>query len=446
MNEQAQASNWHLDSKPLSPATKHTVFAWGLWDWGGAAFNAVVTTFVFAVYITSSAFGPEEKTSVWLGVAMFTAGLIIALLAPALGRVMDAGGTRKRWLGITTGIVAVCMALMVFVAPAPEFLLLGLTLLAVGNIAYEFAGVAYNAMITQISTPKNIGKVSGIGWGMGYLGGIVLLAIVLFGFIQPEVGLFGVSSEGAWDVRVAMLLCAVWSIVFAIPVFFAVPEAPHDPNEPNVSLWSSYGDLVRSIRDLWANSRSTLWFLISSAIFRDGLAGVFTFGAIVAALTFGFEQTEVILFAIVANLVAGVATILAGVLEDRVGAKNIMIGSLVLMVLCGLAIFFLHELGPTVFWIFGLLLCLSVGPVQSSSRTYLARLIPAGSEGQVFGLYATTGRAVSFLTPGAWTLAITLGGATVFGILGIALVLLAGLLMLVLAVKPERDRSPHAFG
>src|SRR5690606_29100265 len=116
--------------------------------------------------------------------------------------------------------------------------------------------------------------------------------------------------------------------------------------------------------------------------------------------------------------------------EDRLGAKPVMIVSLILMVLCGLMVFLLSPLGSWVFWFFGLLLCIFVGPVQSASRSFLARLIPAGREGEIFGLYATTGRAVSFLAPGAFTLAVALGGATIFGILGIVLVLLLGMLLL----------------
>ena len=117
--------------------------------------------------------------------------------------------------------------------------------------------------------------------------------------------------------------------------------------------------------------------------------------------------------------------------EDRVGAKNVMVTSLVFMSLCGLLVFILNPLGTWVFWVFGLLLCIFVGPVQSASRSYLARLIPAGLEGEIFGLYATTGRAISFLAPAAFTLAITLGGSTIYGILGIILVLLVGVGLLI---------------
>ena len=428
------------DSPQIAPKQRGRIFAWSLWDWGSASFNAVVTTFVFAVYITSAPFGPEEVVSAQLGTALLIAGIIVALTAPVIGRIVDAAGKRKLWLGVNTGIVAAATAALVLVAPEQQYLMLGLVLLIIGNIAFEFASVSNNAMLTQISTPQNIGKVSGFGWGMGYIGGIVLLGILLVGFIFPDVGWFGVTAEHGWNVRVAMVVSALWFAVFAIPVMFAVPEVEPDPvlRAQGMNPFRAYGELFRSVARLWRTSRQTLFFLISSAVFRDGLAGVFTFGGVIAALSFGFDSATVIIFAIAANLVAGIATIVGGLVEDRVGAKNVMVTSLVFMSLCGLLVFILNPLGTWVFWVFGLLLCIFVGPVQSASRSYLARLIPAGLEGEIFGLYATTGRAISFLAPAAFTLAITLGGSTIYGILGIILVLLVGVGLLI-PVRAHRE-------
>lgn len=424
--------------RATKPVGKGRILAWSLWDWGSASFNAVVTTFVFAVYITSDAFGSEAVTSSRLGTALLIAGIVVALVAPVVGRLTDAAGRRKSWLGINTILVVACTAALVFVAPHESYLLLGLVLLAVGNVAFEFASVSYNSMLTQVSRPENLGRVSGFGWGMGYIGGIVLLGILLIGFIFPDVGWFGVTSDGAWNVRIAMLVAAAWFAVFAIPVFFAVPEVPADPGVSGAGggVVSAYRDLFRSIAGLWRNDRTTLHFLVASAVFRDGLAGAFTFGGVIAARSFGFDSTTVILFAIAANVVAGLATIIIGIFEDRVGARPVMTWSLILMVICGLGVFAFHAAGTWVFWVFGLLLCIFVGPVQSASRAYLARLIPPGKEGEIFGLYATTGRAVSFLSPAAFTLAVAAGGATIFGILGVTAVLLLGLVLLWFVPRP----------
>jgi UMF1 family MFS transporter len=419
------------------------VVAWAFWDWGSAAFNAVVTTFVFTVYITGSSFGDEDVISAQLGWALAIAGLVIAVLAPITGQRSDTSGRRKFWLGINTFIVVLLTAAMFFVQASPSYLLLGLFLVAAGNVFFEFAGVNYNAMLAQVSTPRTIGKVSGFGWGMGYLGGIVLLLIVYFGFISPEVGLFGVTGENGLAVRVTMLLAAAWFGLFALPVLLRVPEyrAPRAARRKKVSFLHSYIVLGHDIARLWKTSRQTVYFLIASAVFRDGLAGVFTFGGVLAASVFGFSPGEVIIFAIAANVVAGIATMSVGALDDRLGAKPVIMTALVGLLVSGLLVFFLHDGGQIVFWTAGLALCLFVGPAQSASRTFLARLIPVGREGEVFGLYATTGRAVSFLAPAAFALSVTIFGETYWGILGIMLVLLVGLLLLIpVSAKQQQIR------
>ena len=302
---------------------------------------------------------------------------------------------------------------------------------------FEFAGVNYNAMLSQVSTPRSIGRVSGFGWGMGYIGGIVLLLIVYFGFVQ---GLFGVPEEEGLPIRVAMIVSAIWFGLFALPVLFAVPEyRGTGAKREKVSFFASYARLGRDIARLWRESRHTVWFLLASAVFRDGLAGVFTFGGVLAASVFGFSAGEVIIFAIAANVVAGVSTIAVGALDDRLGAKPVIVAALIGLIISGLLVFFLHDGGQIVFWTAGLALCLFVGPAQSASRTFLARIIPPGREGEVFGLYATTGRAVSFLAPTMFAIFVTVGGAAYFGILGIVLVLAIGLALLI-PVKAVQER------
>jgi UMF1 family MFS transporter len=414
------------------PARSH-VLAWGLWDWGSASFNAVITTFVFTVYLSSGSFGPSGTVEAQLGWALAIAGVVVAVLAPVTGQRSDTSGRRKFWLAVNTYLVVACTFGMFFVRPEPSFLLLGLGLLAVGNVFFEFANVNYNAMLSQVSTPSTIGKVSGFGWGMGYVGGIVLLLFVYFGFIQPEVGLFGVTGDDGLDVRVTVLVSAIWFALFALPVLLTVPEfrAPAAVQRRRVGFFTSYARLGRDIARLWREQRNVLWFLLASAVFRDGLAGVFTFGGVLAGSAFGFSPGEVIIFAIAANVVAGVSTIAVGALDDRVGAKPVIVTALIGLVVSATLLFILHDGGKTVFWVAGLALCLFVGPAQSASRTFLGRLIPPGREGEIYGLYATTGRAVSFLAPAGFAIFVSIGGAPYFGILGIVLVLALGLALFI---------------
>ncbi|MEJ7770580.1 MAG: MFS transporter, partial [Geodermatophilaceae bacterium] len=149
------------------------VLSWGLWDWGSAAYNAVILTFVFSVYLTDSV-GADLPGSIsansYLAWSIGIAGLFIALLAPVTGQRADAGGHRKLSLGVWTGLVVVATAGLFFVRDEYSYLWLGLVLLALGSIFFEFASVSYNAMLRQVSTPDNIGRVSGFGWAMGYFG------------------------------------------------------------------------------------------------------------------------------------------------------------------------------------------------------------------------------------------------------------------------------------
>jgi len=413
------------------------VLAWSAWDWGSAAFNAVVTTFVFTVWITSASFvepGADETAvkalhSAWLGWGMAGAGVVVALLAPALGALADASGRRKPWLAWNTLVVVLCMAGMVLVDPAEgtrsRNVLLGIALLAVGTVFFELASVAYNALLLHITRPEGIGRVSGLGWGLGYVGGIVLLLILFVGFINPEVGWFGVTSQGGWDIRASVAVATVWMALFAVPVLVWVHERVDRPR--GISVVGAYRKLGRDVAGLWRTRRSTLGFLVSSAIFRDGLTGVFTFGAVLAQGTFGFTSSEVIVFAIAANVVAGLFTIAAGWLDDRFGPRRVIAVSLSVLVASATALLVLHDQGKSVFWAAALVLSACVGPAQSASRGLLGRLTDPGKETEAYGLYATTGRAASFLAPAAFALAISWGGEQYWGILGIVVVLAAGL-------------------
>ena len=426
------------------------VYAWSLWDWGSAAFNAVITTFVFTVYLTNKdLFGAGAAQK--LGWVLAGAGALVALCAPVAGLRSDRSGRRTFWLGFNTMAVVAISAAMFLVQPDPGYLWLGLILLGAGNIFFELASVNYYAMLGDLSTPSTVGRVSGLGWGLGYIGGIVLLLIVYFGLIEPDVGVFGITSENGMDVRVTMLVCAVWTLVFSIPVLLTVRDDKSARGTlPRLGVIGSYKLLVTSVRRVWREDHHTVYFLLASAVFRDGLAGVFTFGGVIAGTVFGFAAGEIIIFGVAANLVAGVATIAFGALDDLLGPKRVIIGALVAMILAGLGVFFLHDRGAVVFWSLGLVLCVFVGPAQSASRTFLARLIPKGKEGELFGLYATTGRAVSFLAPAMFSFAIMLGAAVSgvpagdadhWGILGICLVLAVGLALLLPVKVTLRSES-----
>jgi UMF1 family MFS transporter len=321
-----------------------------------------------------------------------------------------------------------------------HYLWLGLLLLSLGTVLFELAQVPYFAMLRQVSTPETVGRVSGIGWGFGYLGGIVLLLVVFVGLITGDGGALGVTTDGGLNIRLVALAAAAWFLVFALPVLLFVPELPAEASPlRRAGFLESYRILARELRTMWRDDRETLKFLIASALFRDGLAGVFTFGAVIAVSVYGFTDETVIPFGIVANVAAAGGAILAGRYDDRVGPRRVIVFSLVAMMVVGLVLLFVD--GTAGFWVFGLLLCLFVGPAQSASRTYLVRITAPGKEGQNFGLYAMTGRAASFLAPTFFGLFAFIGGDDRWGILGILAVLAAGLGALLLVSPQVRDRA-----
>ena len=427
-------------------ATRKQVFAWGLWDWGSSSFNVVTLTFVFSVYLTDKV-GENLPGSIsagtWFSWSLGIAGFFVAVLAPISGQYFDASGRRKRSLGVLSALTVLLMAAMFFVKDSYQYLWLGLVLLGLASIAAELAVVPYNAMLRQVSTPETIGRVSGFGWAMGYFGGIALLLVSYFGFIAGHGdtrGLLGIATEDGLNIRLVALLAAVWYLCFTIPVLFAVPEPPKfdtDPGAADAGFLESYRVLWRDIRDLWKTDRNVVYFLGASALFRDGLAGIFAFGAILAVGVYGIADDDVLLFGIAANVVAAVGALVAGRFDDNVGPKTVIRFSLISLLVAGVVLLVVS--GPVMFWVFGLLLCLFVGPAQSSARTYLARLTPPGREGQLFGLYATTGRAVTFLAPTLFGLFAWLFGTDRAGIIGILVVLGVGLAALMLVRAPEAN-------
>ncbi|GAA1077311.1 MFS transporter [Tsukamurella spumae] len=429
---------------PTAPVPRRQVVAWCTWDWGSAAFNAVMTTFIFTVYLTGTVGkdlpGPISATS-WLSWAMAAAGLFVAVLAPVLGGRSDAAGRRRFSLAVWSAVVTVCTAGCFFVRDENQYLWLGLLLLAVGTVAFELANVPYYAMLRQVSTPETIGRVSGIGWACGYFGGIVLLLLCNFGFIAgdgPTRGFLDLSTEGGLNIRLVAVFAAVWFGVCALPVLFVVPELPPDGTAHRRGIVGAYRELFATIGSLWREDRNVVWFLVSSAVFRDGLAATFTFGAVLAHSVYGMSASTVLLFGVAANVVAALGAVIAGRFDDRIGPKPVIVACLVGMLVAGTVLLFVR--GETMFWIFGLMLTVFVGPAQSSARSMLARMTVPGREGQMFGLYQTTGRAASFLGPALFGLFVWAFGTDRAGIGGIIVVLALGLLLL-LRVRPTRDRA-----
>jgi UMF1 family MFS transporter len=197
-----------------------------------------------------------------------------------------------------------------------------------------------------------------------------------------------------------------------------------------------YRRVAAEVRELWRTDRNVLYYLGASAVFRDGLTGVFTFGAVLGVSVYGVSEADVLLFGVAACVVAAGGAVLGGRLDDMVGSKTVIVVSLAAMTAIGLGL--LVSSGVAAFWLCGLLLCLFIGPCASSARTLMMRMAPAGREGVSFGLYTTVGRAATFLAPWLFSMFIDIFHSDRAGLGGLLVVLLAGLVAMLPVRAPQR--------
>jgi UMF1 family MFS transporter len=443
-------------------SNRSQVLAWALWEFGATGLISIVVTFVFSVYLTGTVGegtpGGSSPAS-WLGRALSVAGLTIAVLAPLIGVWVEAPRRRRLALTVLTGLAVTFTCLMSLVRDDPRYLLPGLVLLAATAACSDLASVPYNTMLKQLSTHESAGRISGLGWAAGYVGSVLLLLTVYLGFISGKGatrGLLHLSTHDGLNVRAAMLVAAAWLAVFAAPLLLTarqLPAASEEPqpsgdrergeepgeaghrHQPSGGLFGGYRKLWSELKAEWRRDRNLVFFLLASAVFRDGLAGLFAFGAVLGVNVYGISQAEVLIFGVSASVLAACGAALGGLVDDRIGSKAVIASALSAIILLGLILMTLS--GARAFWVCGLLLCLFIGPAQSSARTLLLRMSREGKEGVVFGLYTMTGRAVSFLAPWLFSVFVDAFHSTRFGMGGLDVVLGAGLVGLLLVRIPR---------
>jgi MFS transporter, UMF1 family len=436
-------------SRSATPVRSRVV-AWALWDCGSTGLNAIVATFVFSVYLTSSVgagMSGGTTPASWLGRAGAIAGLTVALLAPVVGVWVESPHRRRVVLGVLTGLVVALTCLMFLIRDHPGYLWAGLVLLGGTAACGDLASVPYNAMLRQLSTPETAGRISGLGWASGYLGSVMLLLLIYTGFISgsgsgPDAvrGLLRVPVHDGLYVREAMLVAALWFAVLALPLLTVAHRLPDsgDVYQPT-SMLSGYRKLWTEVSAEWRRDRNLVYFLGASALFRDGLAAIFAFGAVLGVNVYGLSQGDVLVFGVAASVVAAVGAVLGGFVDHRIGSKPVIVGSLVAIITAAVTLMTLS--GSLAFWVCGLLLCLFIGPSQSSARALLLRMAKHGREGVAFGLYTMTGRAVAFLAPWLFSVFVDGFGAVRAGLGGICLVLITGLLAMLVVRVPMRDNA-----
>ncbi|MBX3583345.1 MAG: MFS transporter [Rhizobiaceae bacterium] len=428
-----------------------------LFDWAAQPFFTVVTTFIFGPYFVSRmASDPAAGQAAW-GYGIAAAGFVIAILSPVLGSIADQTGPRKPWIAFFAAIKIASLCALWFAAPGSSLFWVVLAF-SLASVAAEFSVVFNDSMMPRLVSKADIGRISNVAWGLGYLGGmIVLIFVVAFMAGLPTTGktiigvepIFGLDPQSGEDARATGPLSALWYLVFILPMFLFTPDG-----KKGLAMGSAVrkglSELASTIQEVRQRS-GILRFLIARMIYQDGVAALLALGGVFAAAMFGWSITEIGVFGIILNVVAIFGCLVASSLDTRLGSKTVVLTSLVMLTVAtigivstgpGFTLFGAWQLpgadtgglfgtpAEKAYIVFGLLIGLAFGPVQASSRSYLARSVTPLEAGRYFGIYALAGRATSFVAPFMVATVTALSGSQRLGMAMIILFLAGGMAVL----------------
>ncbi|KFI31147.1 MFS transporter [Haematobacter massiliensis] len=445
-------------------AAKRRIWGWFFFDWASQPYATLLLTFIFAPYIASLLGDGSRAQAVW-GFGVGLAGVVIALLAPLLGAVADKGGRRIGWVAAFSVLYVLGAAGLWFAAPGDPNLTFVLLSFGLGLIGMELATIFTNAMLPDLGTREQIGRLSGSGWAFGYVGGVLALILMLAFFAEgeggrtllglpPALGLDPAMREGT---RFVGPFTALWYVIFMVPFFLWVREPPRAPGRglprtATEAMREAMRDLRQTLRRL-PGRRSMLAFLLSSMFYRDALNGFYVFGGIYAVGVLGWPVQFVGVFGILAAIFGAVFAWIGGLADSRFGPKPVIVASLLVMIAVGGAVMSISRdsvlglsIGPgssvpdMAFFLVGCIIGAAGGMLQSASRTMMVRQAEPGRMTEAFGLYALTGKATAFIAPLAIGFVTAMSGSQQIGILPVIVLFLMGFLLL-LWVDPEGERT-----
>ena len=419
-------------------SSRRVVAAWCLYDWANSAYPTLIVTFVFAVYFTDAvAADPVTGTSQW-GWMMSASGIALAILAPIFGAISDHGGRRKPWIATFTALAVVAAVGLWWIEADPRFVIPALLLVAIGNTAFEFGQVFYNAMLPDLVSRQWLGRISGWAWGLGYAGGLTALGVCLVLFIQPDPSPFGLDRDNFEHVRIIGPAIALWFVLFCLPMFLITPDRPGS----GVSLGAAVRGGLASLRDTFLQLRRyrvIARFLLARLLYIDGLNTLFVFGGIYAKESLQMTTAEVLMFAIYLNIAAGIGAALFGWVDERIGAKQTILISVAALTAFGAAILLIDD--KLWFYLIGCAIGVFIGPTQSASRSMMARLAPPALRTEFFGLFAFSGKVTAFLGPALVALVTQLTESQRLGMATILVFFVAGFLVLWPLADPQAGRQ-----
>ncbi|NTE87690.1 MFS transporter [Agrobacterium rubi] len=446
--------------------TKRGIWGWMLFDWAAQPFFTVVTTFIFGPYFVARLTAdPISAQTTWSNMATISS-VIIAIFSPILGSIADQSGSRKPWIAFFATLKIASLAMLWFAAPGSA-IIWPVTFMIVASIAAEFSIVFNDSMMPRLTTPENVGRISNTAWGLGYLGGmVVLIFVVLFLAAAPDKGvtilgippLFGLDPAAGEDARITGPISALWYFVFILPMFFFTPDVKKGLPFGR-AVQSGMTELKATLKELKTRPAITR-FLIARMLYQDGVNGVLILGGAFAAGLFGWGTLEIGIYGIILNIVAIGSCIAAGFVDQRLGSRNTVLISLALLLVATIGIvstytdstlFGLLALpvstteglfsssAEKAYLVYGILIGIAFGPVQASSRSYLARNVTVAEAGRYFGIYALSGRATSFMATLSFSLVTYISGSAHLGMATLTIFLGAGFLLLLRV--PEKTRT-----
>lgn len=438
---------------------RNRIWGWWMFDWANQPYNTLLLTFIFAPYFTSVvAPDPVSGQAMW-GWMLAISGILTALCAPILGAIADATGNRRVWVAFWSLLYVAGAGALWWAVPGADqgTILLVLVAFALGLVGLEYGIVFTNAILPSLGARDDLGRISGTGWALGYVGGLISLVVMLLLLAENASGvtllgippIFGLDAAAREGTRFVGPFTALWFLVFVIPFFVWV-------REPKVSRQAP-GAVARALRELGHSlralpkRRSLFAYLTGSMIYRDALNGIYAFGGIYAAGVLGWSIIQIGVFGIIAAAVGAIACWVGGKLDSRFGPKPVIIWCILLLIIvCAIIVTTDRSmvlmvpvadgsrLPDVVFYVCGALIGAGGGSLQASSRTMLVRQADPARMTEGFGLYALSGKALSFVAPALIALVTTLTESQRLGVMPLIGLFAVGLVLL-LWVNPEGE-------
>jgi MFS transporter, UMF1 family len=415
---------------PHPPVRKREIFGWAMFDFANSSYTTIIVTVAFSVYFTTVVAPGARGDTLW-GFALLASNLIVVASSPLIGAVADDSGNKKGLLAVTWLVCVGGTGALWFVLPG--YVALALTFFVLSNVAYSFGENLAGAFLPEISTPANIGWISGFAWGLGYLGGLGCLLLV-----RPLLAA-GFTVDNLNGLRLTWVITALFFLLAAVPTFVFLRErAPRGESRSIAGYWrvgfQRLAATARSVRHFSELAR----FLIIFTVYSAGLMTVIAFTGIYAVRTIGFEASELVTMFIVVQLSATGGALLFGRIQDRIGSRRSIQIALVLWILVCIAAAAAATKGQ--FWVITLFAGLGIGSLQASSRALVGLLSPLAKSGEFFAFWGLANRLAYAAGPAVFGVVSALAGSQRIAILATSLFFLAGLVAMS-TVSVERGRA-----